>query len=280
MTQQSEQVEQRARPRNNVGREAVIEVRGLRKRFGAQIIYDDLNLDVYRGEVLGIVGGSGTGKSVLMRCITGLVPYQGCIRIFGRDVQKLSEAERIKMDTRLGVLFQDGALFGALNVLQNIQVPMREHLDMPKKMMDELALIKLKMVGLPPNAAYKYPSELSGGMRKRAGLARALALDPEIVFLDEPTSGLDPIGAAAFDRLIRQLQNTLGITVYMVTHDLDSLFSICDRVAVLADWKIVRTGVPEELRKMPNHPWVERYFCGQRAMSRARCQDLARLSIK
>ena len=145
---------------------------------------------------------------------------------------------------------------------------MREHLDMPKSMMDELALIKLKMVGLPANAAYKFPSELSGGMRKRAGLARALALDPEIVFLDEPTSGLDPIGAAAFDRLIRQLQNTLGLTVYMVTHDLDSLFSICDRVAVLADWKIVRTGVPEELRSMPNHPWVERYFCGPRALAR------------
>ena len=255
--------------RGEGGREAVIEVRNLVKRFGSQIIYDNLALDVYRGEVLGIVGGSGTGKSVLMRCITGLMPYeQGCIRIFGRDVQTLSERERIRMDTRLGVLFQDGALFGALTVLQNIQVPMREHLDMPKKMMDELALIKLKMVGLPANAAYKFPSELSGGMRKRAGLARALALDPEIVFLDEPTSGLDPIGAAAFDRLIAQLQETLGITVYMVTHDLDSLFSICDRVAVLADWKIVRTGVPDELRKMPNHPWVERYFCGQRALSR------------
>ncbi len=251
-------------------REAVIRVSGLTKHFAHQAVFDNLSLDVYRGEVLGIVGGSGTGKSVLMRCITGLLPYQkGCIEIFGRDVQKLSEPERIAMDTRLGVLFQDGALFGALTVLQNIQVPMREHLDMPVAMMDELALIKLKMVGLPANAAHKFPSELSGGMRKRAGLARALALDPEIVFLDEPTSGLDPIGAAGFDRLIRQLQSTLGLTVYMVTHDLDSLFTICDRVAVLADWKIVRTGVPEELRKMPNHPWVERYFCGPRAMTRA-----------
>ncbi len=259
----------------SVGREAVIRVRHLSKRFAQQMIFDDLTIDVYRGEVLGIVGGSGTGKSVLMRCITGLVPYgTGIIEIFGKDVQKLSEPERIAMDTRLGVLFQDGALFGALTVLQNIQVPMREHLDMPKKMMDELALIKLKMVGLPANAAYKFPSELSGGMKKRAGLARALALDPEILFLDEPTSGLDPIGAAAFDRLIRQLQSTLGITVYMVTHDLDSLFSICDRVAVLADWKIVRTGVPDELRKMPNHPWVERYFCGERAMSRSVGQSL------
>ncbi len=204
-----------------------------------------------------------------MRCITGLLPYEsGTIEIFGRDVKKMDEAERISLDTRLGVLFQDGALFGALNVLQNIQVPMREHLDMPGEMMDELALIKLKMVGLPASAAYKFPSELSGGMRKRAGLARALALDPEIVFLDEPTSGLDPIGAAAFDRLIQKLQSTLGLTVYMVTHDLDSLFSICDRVAVLADWKIVRTGLPEELRDMPNHPWVERYFCGTRALTR------------
>jgi phospholipid/cholesterol/gamma-HCH transport system ATP-binding protein len=251
-------------------REVVIGVRNLSKGFEQQIIFENLSLDVYRGEVLGIVGGSGTGKSVLMRCITGLLPYKtGTIEIFGKDVSKLSHSERIAMDTRLGVLFQDGALFGALTVLQNIQVPMREHLDLPKQMMDELALIKLKMVGLPANAAYKFPSELSGGMRKRAGLARALALDPEIVFLDEPTSGLDPIGAAAFDRLIRQLQTTLGLTVYMVTHDLDSLFSICDRVAVLADWKIVRTGLPEELRRMPNHPWVERYFCGPRAIIRA-----------
>lgn len=251
-------------------REVVIGVRNLSKGFDQQIIFENLSLDVYRGEVLGIVGGSGTGKSVLMRCITGLLPYKtGTIEIFGKDVSKLSHSERIAMDTRLGVLFQDGALFGALTVLQNIQVPMREHLDLPKQMMDELALIKLKMVGLPANAAYKFPSELSGGMRKRAGLARALALDPEIVFLDEPTSGLDPIGAAAFDRLIRQLQTTLGLTVYMVTHDLDSLFSICDRVAVLADWKIVRTGLPEELRRMPNHPWVERYFCGPRAIIRA-----------
>lgn len=251
-------------------RETVISVKNLSKKFGQQIIFDKLSLDVFRGEVLGVVGGSGTGKSVLMRCITGLMPFEeGTIEIFNRDVSKLHKAERIDMDTRLGVLFQDGALFGALTVLQNIQVPMREHLDMPQVMMDELALIKLKMVGLPANAAYKFPSELSGGMRKRAGLARALALDPEIVFLDEPTSGLDPIGAAAFDRLIRKLQSTLGLTVYMVTHDLDSLFSICDRVAVLADWKIVRTGVPEELREMPNHPWVERYFCGSRAMTRA-----------
>jgi phospholipid/cholesterol/gamma-HCH transport system ATP-binding protein len=255
-----------SREQKERGREVVIRVRNLSKRFGQQMIFDKLNLDVYRGEVLGVVGGSGTGKSVLMRCITGLVPYEtGSIEIFGRDVSTLSAKDRKRMDTRLGVLFQDGALFGALNVVQNIEVPMREHLDMPKAMMRELSLLKMKMVGLPADAAYKMPSELSGGMRKRAGLARALALDPEVVFLDEPTAGLDPIGATAFDRLIRQLQSTLGLTVYMVTHDLDSLFAICDRVAVLADWKIVRTGVPEELREMPNHPWIERYFCGPRA---------------
>jgi len=248
------------------GRDVVIRVSNLSKNFGERKVFEGLNLDVYRGEVLGVVGGSGTGKSVLMRCITGLVPFRrGKIEIFGRDVSRLTPRERTRMDTRLGVLFQDGALFGALNVLQNIQVPMREHHNMPQRMMDELALLKLKMVGLHPDDAYKHPSELSGGMRKRAGLARALALDPEVVFLDEPTAGLDPIGANAFDLLIRQLQSTLGITVYMVTHDLDSLFAICDRVAVLADWKIVRTGAPDELRRMPGHPWIERYFCGPRA---------------
>jgi phospholipid/cholesterol/gamma-HCH transport system ATP-binding protein len=261
----SQQLPQTQRP-PETGREVVIKVRDLSKRFGQQVVFDSLKLDVYRGEVLGVVGGSGTGKSVLMRCITGLLPFEtGEISFFGRDVSKMTRQDRIELDTRVGVLFQDGALFGALTVLQNIQVPMREHLDMPQKMMDELALLKLKMVGLPADAAYKLPAELSGGMRKRAGLARALALDPEIVFLDEPTAGLDPIGANAFDRLIRQLQSTLGLTVYMVTHDLDSLFAICDRVAVLADWRIVRTGVPEELRRMPNHPWIERYFCGPRA---------------
>ncbi|MGI9385895.1 MAG: ABC transporter ATP-binding protein, partial [Methyloligellaceae bacterium] len=211
-------------------------------------------------------GASGQGKSVLLRCITGLLkPEAGRIEIFDRDVDTLSREERIEMDARWGVLFQDGALFSSLTVLQNIQVPMREHLEIPQPIMDELAFLKLAMVGLPADAAHKYPSELSGGMRKRAGLARALSLDPEIVFLDEPTSGLDPIGAAAFDRLIRRLQRTLGLTVYMVTHDLDSIFAVCDRVAVLADRHIVRTGAPKELRDSPDHPWIEQYFCGERA---------------
>ncbi|GBF28217.1 putative ribonucleotide transport ATP-binding protein mkl [bacterium MnTg02] len=247
-------------------REIVIKVRGLQKRFGQQIVFDNLNADVYRGEILGLVGASGQGKSVLLRCITGLLkPEAGQIEIFGRDIDALSRFERIAMEARWGVLFQDGALFSALTVLQNIQVPMREHLEIPQPIMDELAFLKLVMVGLPADAAHKYPSELSGGMRKRAGLARALSLDPEIVFLDEPTSGLDPIGAAAFDRLIKRLQRTLGLSVYMVTHDLDSIFTVCDRVAVLADGHIVRTGAPRELRKAPEHPWVEQYFCGERA---------------
>lgn len=174
----------------------------------------------------------------------------------GRDLRHV--------EARSGLLFQDGALFSALTVLQNIQVPMREHISLPKNIMDELAYLKLALVGLPADAAHKFPSELSGGMRKRAGLARALALDPKIVFLDEPTAGLDPIGANEFDMLIRDLQRTLGLTVFMVTHDLDSIFAICDRVAVLADRHIVRTGAPHELAKNPQHPWIEAYFCGNR----------------
>lgn len=246
--------------------EAIIRIRGLAKRFRAQTIFDDLDLDVMRGEVLGVAGASGTGKSVLLRCITGLVPAdRGSVEIFGRDMARLTWRDRLAIESRWGVLFQDGALFSSLTVLQNIQVPMREQLKLPKTAMDELGYLKLAMVGLPPDAAHKFPSELSGGMRKRAGLARALALDPEIVFLDEPTSGLDPIGAAAFDRLIRDLQRTLGLTVYMVTHDLDSIFAICDRVAVIADHRVVRTGSPTELISHPGHPWVQDYFCGERA---------------
>ena len=247
-------------------REPVIRVRSLIKRFGAQTIYNGLDLDVLSGEVLGIVGASGQGKSVLLRCIMGLEPTQGgTIEIFGRDTAAATQTERIAMNSRCGVLFQDGALFGALSVLQNIQVPMREHLDLPQAIMDELAFLKLGMVGLPANAAHKRPSELSGGMRKRAGLARALALDPDILFLDEPTAGLDPIGAAAFDHLIAKLQRTLGLTVYMVTHDLDSIFAICDRVAVLAEGIIYRTGPPAELQADPRHAWIEEYFRGERA---------------
>ena len=248
------------------GREVIISVRGLAKSFGTHQIWNSLSLDVYRGEILAIVGGSGQGKSVLMRVITGLLkPDKGDVGLFGQDTKKLSPDARLDIEKRWGILFQDGALFSALTVLQNIQVPMREHLDLPQPMMDDLAFLKLTMVGLPPEAAHKLPSELSGGMRKRAGLARALALDPEIVFLDEPTAGLDPIGASDFDHLIRKLQQTLGLTVYMVTHDLDTIFTVCDRVAVLAEKKIVRTGSPRELQSQPNHPWIKEYFCGERA---------------
>jgi len=248
------------------GQEILIRVRGLAKSFGSHQIWDGLDLDVYRGEILAIVGGSGQGKSVLMRVITGLLkPDSGEVRLFGQNTETLSPQDRLDIERRWGILFQDGALFSALTVLQNIQVPMREHLDLPQAMMDDLAFLKLSMVGLPANAAYKFPSELSGGMRKRAGLARALALDPEVVFLDEPTAGLDPIGASDFDRLIRKLQQTLGLTVYMVTHDLDTIFTVCDRVAVLADKRIVRTGSPAELQHHPNHPWIKEYFCGERA---------------
>ena len=246
-------------------REAVIEVRGVVNRFGTQTVHDGLDLDVYRGEILGIVGGSGSGKSVLLRSIVGLIrPKGGSIRVFGVDVLSAPDAERQRLEERWGVLFQDGALFSALTVLENVMVPMREHLGLSPATREALAELKIAMVGLPANAGAKFPSELSGGMRKRAGLARALALDPEIVFLDEPTAGLDPIGAAAFDNLIRQLRDALGLTVFLVTHDLDTLNTVCDRVAVLAERKVLVTGSVADMMDV-DHPWVRDYFHGPRA---------------
>ena len=248
-----------------VHRKAIIEVRGVVNRFGTQVVHDDLDLDVYRGEILGIVGGSGTGKSVLLRSIVGLNrPAAGSIRVFGVDVLNTSEAEREAVSRRWGVLFQQGALFSALTVQQNVEAPMRELLNVAPHLREALAQLKISMVGLAPTACAKYPSELSGGMQKRAGLARALALDPEIVFLDEPTAGLDPIGAAAFDDLIRELKETLGLTVFMVTHDLDSLHAICDRIAVIAERKVLVTGTMADMLKV-DHPWVHEYFHGPRA---------------
>ena len=242
------------------GRETVIEVRGLVNQFGTQVVHNGLDLDVYRGEVLGVVGGSGTGKSVLLRSIVGLNrPKAGSIKVFGVDVLHAPETQRRTLEKRWGVLFQDGALFSSLTVLQNVSAPMREHLKISPAMQKALGELKISMVGLPALACGKFPSELSGGMRKRAGLARALALDPEIVFLDEPTAGLDPVGAAAFDDLIRQLQQSLGLTVFMVTHDLDSLNAICDRIAVLADGKVLVTGTMEDMMEV-DHPWVREYF--------------------
>lgn len=243
----------------------VISVRGLRTQFGATVIHDGLDLDIHGGEVVGIVGGSGTGKSVLLRTIIGLNrPRAGTISVFGQQLDDLSAAERRMAERRWGVLFQDGALFSSLTVAQNVMLPMREHLNLSEELMDELAAMKISMVGLQPDACNKYPSELSGGMRKRAGLARALALDPDIVFLDEPTAGLDPIGAAAFDNLILELQRSLGLTVFMVTHDLDSLNAICDRIAVLAEKRVIVTGDMAQMLAHP-HPWIRDYFHGPRA---------------
>jgi len=241
----------------------VIRVRGLVTRFGAQTVHDHLDLDVRRGEVMGVVGGSGSGKSVLLRTVIGLKrPEAGDIDVLGYDVPNLSEAQAQELEQHWGVLFQDGALFSSLTVAQNIEVPIREHLEMPEPLMDEIAACKIAIVGLPGDTGGKFPSQLSGGMRKRAGLARALALDPEILFLDEPTAGLDPIAAADFDQLIRDLKASLGLTVFLVTHDLDTLFAICDRVAVLVD-KTVRVGtLAEHLRD--NHPWIHAYFHGPR----------------
>jgi phospholipid/cholesterol/gamma-HCH transport system ATP-binding protein len=243
--------------------EPIIRVRGLRTRFGAQVIHDGLDLDVERGEVMGIVGGSGSGKSVLLRAVIGLVtPVAGRIEVLGQDTGALDRASAQALRTRWGVLFQDGALFSSLTVAENVEVPMREHTDLPPPLRGELARIKINLVGLPSDAGAKYPSELSGGMRKRAGLARALALDPEIVFLDEPTAGLDPIGAADFDALIRNLQRSLGLTVFMVTHDLDSLRAICDRIAVLIDKRVIVGTLQDHLANP--HPWLRAYFRGPR----------------
>lgn len=251
---------------DNAGRrDVVIRVRGLTAGFGRTNVLENLDLDAWRGEILGVVGASGTGKTVLLRTILGLQPKRaGTIEILGVDIARATFHEREAVDQRLGVMFQQGALFSSLTVLQNVQVPMREHLNLSPRLMDEVARLKIELVGLPPDAAGKYPAELSGGMTKRAGLARALALDPEIVFLDEPTSGLDPIGAAEFDELIGTLRDTLGLTVFMVTHDLDSLHMVCDRIAVLADRRVLVEGALADMLAF-EHPWVKAYFRGARA---------------
>ena len=244
--------------------DAVIKVRDLVVGFGDQIVLDHLFLDVRPGEILGVVGASGSGKSVLLRTIIGLLPRrQGTIEVLGVDLYQADEAERRALERRWGILFQQGALFSSLTVRQNVQFPMRENLDLSPRLLDEMALAKLEMVGLTPQDADKFPAELSGGMTKRVALARALALDPEIVFLDEPTSGLDPISAGDFDELIRTLQQTLEITVFMVTHDLESLYTACDRIAVLADGKVVAEG-PIAAMLECTHPWVKTYFQGKR----------------
>jgi len=247
------------------GKEAIIKVRDIVVGFGDRIILNHLDLDVYRGEILGFVGTSGGGKSVLTRTILGLVPKRsGLVEVFGENLDNLGEEQRSAVERRWGVLFQQGALFSSLTVKQNIQFPLRENLKLSQRLQDDIAFAKIEMVGLKPDVAEKLPSELSGGMIKRAALARSLALDPEILFLDEPTSGLDPIGAGDFDELIRTLQQTLGLTVFMVTHDLDSLHTVCDRIAALAEGKVIAQGTIETMMQA-THPWLRAYFHGARA---------------
>ncbi len=242
----------------------IIKIRGLVNAFGNQVVHSGLDIDVYPGEIIGVVGGSGTGKSVLLKTIIGLnKPKAGSIEVLGQDMRKISLEQQGEFGRRWGVLFQDGALFGSLNIGENIQVPIKEKLNLDMDIMREVTFLKLSMVGLLPDTYYKYPSELSGGMRKRAGLARSLVLDPELLFLDEPTAGLDPIGAASFDNLIRDLKDTMGLTVFLVTHDLDTLNSVCDRIAVLHSGKIIVAGPLEDVKQF-DHPWVQDYFNGPR----------------
>jgi phospholipid/cholesterol/gamma-HCH transport system ATP-binding protein len=242
-----------------------IRVRGIVNSFGEQVIHDGVDLDVRNGEILGVVGGSGTGKSVLLRSIIGLKqPDQGEVTIFGESMIGKDDDEALEIRRRWGVLFQGGALFSTLTVAENIMVPLREYYpNLDQNLLEEIAAYKVVMAGLPPNAGPKFPSELSGGMKKRAGLARALSLDPMLLFLDEPTAGLDPIGAAAFDELTLNLSRDLGLTVFLITHDLDSLYAICDRVAVLADQKVIAVGTIPELLAL-DHPWIQDYFNGPR----------------
>jgi len=246
----------------------LLEVQGIVNRFGTQVVHDGIDMQVYEGEVFGIIGGSGAGKSVLLRTILGLrKPDAGSVRFLGRDLTQLREPELYELKASYGVTFQEGALFSALTVQQNVQLPMIEHLQLSPRTRDELALLKVRLVGLPLDAALKYPSQLSGGMIKRAALARALALDPLLLFLDEPTTGLDPISAAAFDELLIYLQRQLKLTVVMITHDLDTIFRTCSRVGVIVDGRMISDTLAG-IVKNPN-PWIQAYFGGDRARARA-----------
>ncbi|MEL6324522.1 MAG: ATP-binding cassette domain-containing protein [Pseudomonadota bacterium] len=241
-----------------------VRVRGIVNQFGTHVVHDHLDLDLQQGEILGVIGPSGCGKSVLLRAIVGLRPPQaGTIEVFGEDLSHVSAAERRRVEQQWGVMFQDGALFSNLTVLENVMVPLKEHVRMPHQLRRELADMKLRMAGLESSAGDKFPSDLSGGMRKRAALARALALDPSLLFLDEPTAGLDPITAGRFDQLVRDLQQAMGLTVFLVTHDLDTLAATCDRIAVLGDKRVLAVGTIDELRRN-DHPWIQDYFSGPR----------------
>lgn len=250
--------------------QVAVRVRGLVNRFGSKTVHNGLDLDIMKGEVLGVIGGSGTGKSVLLRSIVGLHrPNAGEVEVFGHQLTQLSPAERVQVERRWGVMFQDGALFSTMTVRENVMAPMREHTKIPVALMRELADLKIRLAGLELEAAPKRPADLSGGMRKRAALARALSLDPELVFLDEPTAGLDPISAARFDELVRSLSQALGLTVFLVTHDLDTLAATCDRIAVLSDGKVLAIGPLNEVRENP-HPWIQEYFSGPRGRAAVR----------
>ncbi len=251
-----------------------IVIEGLTNRFGKQVVHEDLSLKVRRGEILGVVGGSGSGKSVLMRSIIGLQrPAQGMVEVFGKSMTDADPDENIGVRSRWGVLFQGGALFSTLTVGENVEVPLKQfYPELSEELLHEIARYKVRLSGLPEDATSKYPSQLSGGMRKRAGLARALALDPELLFLDEPTAGLDPIGAAAFDRLTRELTDTLGLTVFLITHDLDTLYEICDRVAVLADKRVIAVGTIPELLAT-DHQWIQEYFNGPRGRAASQSKE-------
>jgi phospholipid/cholesterol/gamma-HCH transport system ATP-binding protein len=252
-----------------------VEVRGLVSAFGDNLVHDGLDVICKRGEVLGVVGGSGAGKSVLLNTIIGLRrPQAGIVRVFGQDIEHASRRRWTAIERRWGVLFQQGALFSNLTVRENVAAPMFEHTNLPREEIYELSDLKTALVGLPANAGDLKPAELSGGMRKRAGLARALAMDPELLFLDEPTAGLDPISAAAFDELIKDLSDSLDLTVFMITHDLDTLYEITDRVAVIADKKVVATAPVRELEHN-NHPWIKEYFLGPRGRAAAKVKTEA-----
>ncbi len=252
--------------------QTIVSLRGVTNRFGPHVIHENLDLDIRKGEVIALIGGSGAGKSVLLRTILGLrTPQAGDISVMGISLAKATDEEWTGIRRQWGVLFQDGALFSSLTVSENIQAPLREFTKSSPQLMAEIAAMKIKLVGLPEKAGALYPSELSGGMRKRAGLARALAMDPALLFLDEPTAGLDPLGAASFDQLILTLRETIGLTVCMVTHDLDSLYTICDRVAVLAEKRIYAVGSIEELLHV-DHPWIQEYFLGPRGRAATAAQ--------
>jgi phospholipid/cholesterol/gamma-HCH transport system ATP-binding protein len=254
-------------------RRNIIEVSGLGNRFGDFIVHENLDLQVRQGEIIGIVGGSGSGKSVLMRSILALnKPQSGTIEVLGRNALSPRVRDRLYIEQNTGVLFQNGALFSSLTVLENVLVPLKEHSTLPAQLMTELAMVKIQLAGLEPDAAFKFPAELSGGMRKRAGIARALAMDAPLLFLDEPTAGLDPISAAEFDQLILTIQKALHLTVFLITHDLDTLYTICDRVAVIADRKVLVNAPIDEVAVF-DHPWIQEYFHGPRGRAAQLAQE-------